>query len=115
MALSDNTPSSTAVLRSSIALASSHRDNEVYATARSKVAALRALAKSLQGFIGVSDSACHIGAGIILSTLEVGIIVRSFILTALTRPLGTTKLDDVKSLAMVCLWRCETRQNIWSR
>ncbi|CAG1977805.1 unnamed protein product [Fusarium graminearum] len=71
MALSDNTPSSTAVLRSSIALASSHRDNEVYATARSKVAALRALAKSLQGFIGVSDSACHIGAGIILSTLEV--------------------------------------------
>ncbi|PCD34396.1 hypothetical protein FGRA07_08714 [Fusarium graminearum] len=71
MALSDNTPSSTAVLRSSIALASSHRDNEVYATARSKVAALRALAKSLQGLIGVSDSACHIGAGIILSTLEV--------------------------------------------
>ncbi|QPC70485.1 hypothetical protein HYE68_001237 [Fusarium pseudograminearum] len=71
MALSDSTPSSTAVLKSSLALASFHRDNSFYATARSKVAALRALAKSLQGFIGVSDSACHIGAGIILSTLEI--------------------------------------------
>ncbi|KAL6917167.1 hypothetical protein FSST1_008662 [Fusarium sambucinum] len=71
MALSDKTPSSTAVLKSSLALASFHRDNAFNAMTRSKVAALRALAESTQGFIGVSDSACHIGAGIILSSLEI--------------------------------------------
>ncbi|KPA39051.1 arginine metabolism regulation protein ii [Fusarium langsethiae] len=71
MALSDKTPSSTAVLKSSLALASFHRDNALHATARSKVAALRALAESTQGFISVNDSACHIAAGIILCTLEI--------------------------------------------
>ncbi|OBS24335.1 hypothetical protein FPOA_04880 [Fusarium poae] len=71
MALSDKTPSSTAVLRSSLALASFHRDEALVSTAKSKVAALRALAESTQGFIGVSDSACHIGAGILLSSLEI--------------------------------------------
>ncbi|RGP69159.1 arginine metabolism regulation ii [Fusarium sporotrichioides] len=71
MALSDKTPSSTAVLKSSLALASFHRDNALHATARSKVAALRALAESTQAFISVNDSACHIAAGIILCTLEI--------------------------------------------
>ncbi|RGP73161.1 arginine metabolism regulation ii [Fusarium longipes] len=71
MAISDNTPSCKAVLKSSLALASFHRDNAVHATARYKGAALRALAESTQGLAGVADSACHIAAGIILCTLEI--------------------------------------------
>ena len=71
MALSDVTLSSAAVLKSVIALASFHRDNTVSSIARPKAAALRALSESTQGFIGVTESACHIAAGIILCTLEV--------------------------------------------
>ncbi|KAG5807531.1 hypothetical protein H9Q74_010704 [Fusarium xylarioides] len=39
--------------------------------AQYKVAALRKLAESTQGPISVTDSACHIAAGMILSTLEI--------------------------------------------
>lgn len=56
---------------SALALATFLRDNELNAAARSKVSALRALAESTQGLIGVAESACHIAAGIILCTLEV--------------------------------------------
>ncbi|KAF5553189.1 Arginine metabolism regulation II [Fusarium napiforme] len=69
--LSDFSPSSTAVLRSALALASLHRANSPQITARNKIAALRKLAESTQGRISVTDSACHIAAGMILSTLEI--------------------------------------------
>ncbi|KAF5240742.1 hypothetical protein FANTH_9411 [Fusarium anthophilum] len=71
IALSDISPSSTAVLKSSLALASFHRDDPLQTTAQYKVAALRKLAESTQGRISVTDSACHIAAGMILSTLEI--------------------------------------------
>ncbi|KAK2668247.1 Short-chain dehydrogenase/reductase SDR [Fusarium oxysporum f. sp. vasinfectum] len=71
IALSDLSPSSTAVLKSALALASFHRENPLQATAQYKVAALRKLAESTQGRISVTDSACHIAAGMILSTLEI--------------------------------------------
>ncbi|KAH7147459.1 fungal-specific transcription factor domain-containing protein [Fusarium sp. MPI-SDFR-AT-0072] len=71
IALSDLSPSSTAVLKSALALASFHHENPLQATAQYKVAALRKLAESTQGRISVTDSACHIAAGMILSTLEI--------------------------------------------
>ncbi|KAL5589980.1 hypothetical protein FOVSG1_011847 [Fusarium oxysporum f. sp. vasinfectum] len=71
IALSDFSPSSTAVLKSALALASFHRANPPQTTAQYKVAALRELAGSTQGRISVTDSACHIAAGMILSTLEI--------------------------------------------
>ncbi|KAL5590339.1 hypothetical protein FOBRF1_013896 [Fusarium oxysporum] len=71
IALSDFSPSSTAVLKSALALASFHRANPPQTTAQYKVAALRKLAGSTQGRISVTDSACHIAAGMILSTLEI--------------------------------------------
>ncbi|KAH7468385.1 hypothetical protein FOMA001_g15083 [Fusarium oxysporum f. sp. matthiolae] len=71
IALSDLSPSSTAVLKSALSLASFHRGNPLQATAQYKVAALRKLAESTQGRISVTDSACHIAAGMILSTLEI--------------------------------------------
>ncbi|CVL11736.1 uncharacterized protein FPRN_14888 [Fusarium proliferatum] len=71
IALSDFSPSSTAVLKSALALASFHRANSPQTTAQYKVAALRKLSESTQGRISVIDSACHIAAGMILSTLEI--------------------------------------------
>ncbi|KAF5624143.1 protoporphyrinogen oxidase [Fusarium sp. NRRL 25303] len=71
IALSDFSPSSTAVLKSALALASFHRANSLQTIAQYKVAALRKLAESTQGRISVTDSACHIAAGMILSTLEI--------------------------------------------
>ncbi|EMT68741.1 hypothetical protein FOC4_g10004825 [Fusarium odoratissimum] len=59
------------VLKSALALASFHRANPPQTTAQYKVAALRKLAGSTQGRISVTDSACHIAAGMILSTLEI--------------------------------------------
>jgi hypothetical protein len=113
MALSDKTPSSTAVLRSCLALASFHRDNALQTTARSKIAALRALSESTQGFIGVNESVCHIAAGIILCTLEVRMGVRSLALALLILVLDTTKFDNIEPLAMVCLWRHQNRESSW--
>ncbi|EWG51666.1 hypothetical protein FVEG_10573 [Fusarium verticillioides 7600] len=71
IALSDFSPSSTAVLKSALALASFHRANSPQITAQYKIAALRKLAESTQGRISVTDSACHIAAGMILSMLEI--------------------------------------------
>ncbi|KAI1022176.1 hypothetical protein LB504_007293 [Fusarium proliferatum] len=71
IALSDFSPASTAVLKSALALASFHRGNSPQTTAHYKVVALRKLAESTQGRISVTDSACHIAAGMILSTLEI--------------------------------------------
>ncbi|CAG7563454.1 unnamed protein product, partial [Fusarium equiseti] len=71
MALSDVTLSSAAVLKSVIALASFHRGNKANSMTRPKAAALRALSESTQGLIGITESACHIAAGIILCTLEI--------------------------------------------
>ncbi|KAF4442067.1 Arginine metabolism regulation II [Fusarium acutatum] len=71
IALSDTSPSFTAVLKSALALASFHRANSPQTTAQYKAAALRKLAESTQGRISVTDSACHIAAGMILSTLEI--------------------------------------------
>lgn len=114
IALSDLSPSSTAVLKSALALASFHRGNPFQATAQYKVAALRKLAESTQGRISVTDSACHIAAGMILSTLEVRAATyrRS---GTLTPALDPAELHEVKSLAMVCLWRCQDRQDSWAR
>jgi hypothetical protein len=114
IALSDFSPSSTAVLKSALALASFHRNDPLQATAQYKIAALRKLAESTQGRISVTDSACHIAAGMILSTLEVRAAPfgRSDTLTATLDP---AKLHEVKPLAMVCLWRCQDRQDCWAR
>lgn len=71
MALSDNTPSATAILKSALALASYHRDKDHSHADRLKIAALRALAASTQGVIGADESFRHIAAGMLLCTLEV--------------------------------------------
>ncbi|KAF5664978.1 hypothetical protein FHETE_6838 [Fusarium heterosporum] len=71
IAFADTTPSSTAVLKSALALASFHRDDAADVTARYKVAALSKLAESTQGSIGITESASHVAAGIVLCTLEV--------------------------------------------
>lgn len=105
IALSDLSRSSIAVLKSALALASFHRTNSPQTTAQYKIAALRKLAELTQGRISVTDSACHIAAGMILSTLEVR-PVPSRIRDALIPALDTAKLHEVKPLAMVCLWRC---------
>lgn len=71
ISLADASPSSTAVLKSALALASFHRDDALHTTSRYKVAALQKLAESTKGLIGINESACHVAAGIILCTLEV--------------------------------------------
>ncbi|KAJ4214609.1 hypothetical protein NW759_010163 [Fusarium solani] len=71
MALSDNTPSATAILKSALALASYHRDKDHSHADRLKIAALRALAASTQGVIGADESFRHIAAGMLLCTLEI--------------------------------------------
>ncbi|KAF4453724.1 Arginine metabolism regulation II [Fusarium albosuccineum] len=65
-----NTPSSTAILKSALALASFHRDNPTSQTTGLKISALRALAASTGGTIGPAESMCHVAAGMILCTLE---------------------------------------------
>ncbi|KAH7250932.1 fungal-specific transcription factor domain-containing protein [Fusarium tricinctum] len=71
ISLADTSPSSTAVFKSALALASFHRGNALQTTSRYKVAALQKLAESTQGPIGITESACHVAAGIVLCTLEV--------------------------------------------
>lgn len=71
MALSENTPSATAILKSALALASYHRDKDHAHADRLKIAALRSLAASTQGVIGPEESIRHVGAGMLLCTLEV--------------------------------------------
>ncbi|KAM6538169.1 hypothetical protein FALCPG4_000052 [Fusarium falciforme] len=71
MALSDNSPSATAILQSTLALASYHRDKDHSQADRLKIAALRALAASTQGVIGADESFRHIAAGMLLCTLEI--------------------------------------------
>ncbi|KAF4972586.1 hypothetical protein FSARC_859 [Fusarium sarcochroum] len=71
MAVSDITLSSTAVTKSALALASFHRDNASYSAGRLKGAALRMLSDSTRGSISITDSACHIAAGMIFCTLEI--------------------------------------------
>ena len=66
-----NTPSSTAILKSALALASFHRDTPTSQTIGLKISALRALATSTGGAIGPAESMCHVAAGKILCTLEV--------------------------------------------
>ncbi|RSM03261.1 hypothetical protein CDV31_010537 [Fusarium ambrosium] len=71
MALSDDTPSATAILKSALALASYHRDKDHSHADRLKIAALRALATSTQGTIGADESIRHVAAGMLLCTLEI--------------------------------------------
>lgn len=78
MALSDNSPSATAILQSTLALASYHRDKDHSRADRLKIAALRALAASTQGVIGVEESIRHIAAGMLLCTLEVCILALAY-------------------------------------
>lgn len=74
MALSDNSPCATAILKSALALASYHRDRDHSHADRLKIAALRALAASTQGVIGADESIRHVAAGMLLCTLEVCIL-----------------------------------------
>ncbi|RSL51877.1 hypothetical protein CEP54_011184 [Fusarium duplospermum] len=71
MALSDNTPSATAILKSALALASYHRDKDHSHADQLKIAALRALAASTKGIIGADESIRHVAAGMLLCTLEI--------------------------------------------
>ncbi|EEU43814.1 uncharacterized protein NECHADRAFT_73999 [Fusarium vanettenii 77-13-4] len=71
MALSDNSPCATAILKSALALASYHRDRDHSHADRLKIAALRALAASTQGVIGADESIRHVAAGMLLCTLEI--------------------------------------------
>ncbi|RSL91643.1 hypothetical protein CEP52_014216 [Fusarium oligoseptatum] len=71
MALSDDTTSATAILKSALALASYHRDKDHSHADRLKIAALRALASSTQGTIGADESIRHVAAGMLLCTLEI--------------------------------------------
>lgn len=70
MALSDDTPSATAILKSALALSSYHRYKDHSRTDQLKIAALRALAASTKGIIGAEDSIRHVAAGMLLCTLE---------------------------------------------
>ena len=71
MALSDNEPSSRAVLESILALTSLYRDGHQYYAARRKLSALRALLASTEKGISAKGGIQHIAAGILLCTFEV--------------------------------------------
>lgn len=72
LALSNVAPSSTAILKSALALASFHRGDVPSETGRLKVHALQMLADSTRGgVIGATESMCHVAAGMILCILEV--------------------------------------------
>ncbi|KAH7113922.1 fungal-specific transcription factor domain-containing protein [Dactylonectria estremocensis] len=71
MALSDGALSSTAVLKSAIALASLHRDGPGSNALKYKLSALRALSDTMKGGIGQPQLFQHIAAGMLLCSYEV--------------------------------------------
>ncbi|KAF4459654.1 Arginine metabolism regulation II [Fusarium albosuccineum] len=71
MALSDNTPSATAIFMSMLALASFHHDGLQSRVAHFKISALRALSASTKGEVGAAESIRHVAAGMLLCTLEI--------------------------------------------
>ncbi|KFY00747.1 hypothetical protein O988_03109 [Pseudogymnoascus sp. VKM F-3808] len=70
MALSDNTPSSRAVLLSILALSSLHRDGQQDHAAQLKLSAIRALMASPEEHLSPEAAIKHIAAGILLSSFE---------------------------------------------
>ncbi|KAM5366805.1 hypothetical protein ACJZ2D_010345 [Fusarium nematophilum] len=71
MALHDDSPSATAVLKSALALASFHRDGSQPRAAQLKISALRTLAASTHGDISATESIRHVAAGMLLCNLEI--------------------------------------------
>jgi hypothetical protein len=74
MALSDDTPSSRAVLLSILALSSLHRDGQQDHAAQLKLSAIRALMASPEEHLSPEAAIKHIAAGILLSSFEVSIV-----------------------------------------
>ncbi|KAF5005113.1 hypothetical protein FDECE_8433 [Fusarium decemcellulare] len=71
MALSDNTPSATAIFMSMLALASFHHDGLQSRVAHFRISTLRALSASTKGEVGAAESIRHVAAGMLLCTLEI--------------------------------------------
>ncbi|KAF7552726.1 hypothetical protein G7Z17_g4114 [Cylindrodendrum hubeiense] len=71
MALSGNTPATTAVLKSALALASLYRDGPRNRAALLKVSALRALSASANTKFGSAECIQHVAAGMLLCSFEV--------------------------------------------
>lgn len=75
MAIVNETPSSAAVLRSLLALASLHRSGLQTQAAELKIAALKALGAASNREIGIMETLQHIAAGMLLCSFEVCIII----------------------------------------
>ncbi|KAJ5108235.1 hypothetical protein N7456_004910 [Penicillium angulare] len=71
MAIVNETPSSAAVLRSLLALASLHRYGLQTQAAKLKIAALKALGTAANCEIGIMETLQHIAAGMLLCTFEI--------------------------------------------
>ncbi|KAH7140876.1 fungal-specific transcription factor domain-containing protein [Dactylonectria macrodidyma] len=71
MALAGSTPSTTAVLKAALALASLYRGGPRNRAAQLKISALRALSASAYTNIGSAECIQHVAAGMLLCTFEV--------------------------------------------
>ncbi|CEJ56417.1 hypothetical protein PMG11_02625 [Penicillium brasilianum] len=71
MAVMNNTPSSAAVLRSLLALASLHRSGLQTQAAELKIAALKALGAASNREIGTMETLQHVAAGMLLCSFEI--------------------------------------------
>ncbi|KAI1370111.1 fungal-specific transcription factor domain-containing protein [Hypoxylon crocopeplum] len=71
IALSSNTPSSAAVLRSLLSLSSLHRYGIQMQAVQLKVSALNALAAASKGGIGPMEAIQHVAAGMLLCSFEI--------------------------------------------
>jgi hypothetical protein len=73
LALSDDTPSSKAVLRSILALSSLHRHGLQLKAVELKVSSLNALAIASKSKLSIKEVIQHVAAGMLLCSFEVGI------------------------------------------
>lgn len=71
MALSNETPSSAAVLKSLLAISSLHRYGLHVQVANLKISALSAMAKASNGSLNKDEAKQHVAAGMLLYSLEV--------------------------------------------
>jgi hypothetical protein len=107
IALSSNTPSALAVLRSLLAFSSIHRDGVVGQALDLKISSLTTLAAAWKGNLSTEELIQHVAAGMLLCSFEVDTSLLSLSLLLDLTGLGSPVIMYLKPMDVVHPWSQE--------